>query len=69
MKVEMKLKIAGSRNGVRWPEVGGVVDLPENEARDLIDQGLAKPLAVTQKAAEAVKKVERAVAKKPEKRA
>lgn len=69
MKVEMKIHITGSRNGVRWPQAGGVVDLPDNEARDLVDQGLAKPLAVAKKAAEVVKKVERAVASKPEKRA
>ena len=65
----MKIKIAGSRNGVRWPEVGGVVDLPDNEAHDLLAQDFAKTLVVRAKAVEAVKKVERAVAKKPEKRA
>lgn len=62
MKIEMKLKIQGSRNGVRWPEAGGVVDLPDNEAADLCSQGLAEPIAETPKP-------EKAVAKKPEKRA
>ncbi|WP_332645114.1 hypothetical protein [Aeromicrobium sp.] len=60
MKVEMKIKIAGSRNGVRWPEAGTVLDLPEGEAVDLISQGVAVPVAEV--------KPEKAAAKKPEKR-
>jgi len=44
MKVEMKIKIAGSRNGVRWPEAGSVVDLPDGEAADLCAAGLAAPV-------------------------
>ena len=61
MKVEMKIRIAGSRNGVRWPEAGGVVDLPDGEAADLCAAGLAAPVA--EKA-----KPEKAVAPKPETR-
>lgn len=61
MKVEMKIKIAGSRNGVRWPEAGTVLDLPEGEAVDLISQGVAVAVA-------SAPKPEKAVAKKPEKR-
>lgn len=61
MKVEMKIKIAGSRNGVRWPPAGEVVDLPDGEAADLCAAGLAKPVA-------APKKAEKAVAPKPETR-
>lgn len=61
MKVEMKIKIAGSRNGVRWPEAGTVLDLPEGEAVDLISQGVAVVVA-------SPPKPEKAVAKKPEKR-
>ena len=44
MKVRMKTKIAGSRNGVRWPDAGEEKDLPENEALDLIAAGLAEPV-------------------------
>jgi hypothetical protein len=61
VKVEMKIKIAGSRNGVRWPEAGGVVDLPDGEGADLCSQGLAVPVAEPAKP-------ERAVARKAEKR-
>jgi hypothetical protein len=60
MKVEMKIRIAGSRNGVRWPEAGAVVDLPEGEAVDLCSQGVAVPVVES--------KPEKAVAKKTEKR-
>lgn len=49
----MKTKIAGSRNGVRWPEAGGVVDLPDGEAADLCAAGLAEPVAAPVKAAKA----------------
>lgn len=46
MRIKMKIRIAGSRNGVRWPEAGGEVDLPDNEAADLCAAGLAEPIAV-----------------------
>ena len=46
MHVEMRARITGTRNGVDWPPVGGVVDLPEVEARDLIAGGLAVESAV-----------------------
>ncbi len=42
MKVTMKTRIEGTRNGVRWPEAGGVVDLPDAEAVDLLNAGLAE---------------------------
>lgn len=45
MKITMKTRIAGSRNGVRWPAAGGVVDLPSGEAADLCAAGLAEPVA------------------------
>lgn len=43
MKIEMKVQLSGTRNGVRWPEAGGVVDLPEGEAIALVEAGLAEP--------------------------
>ena len=42
MKVTMRTRIEGTRNGVRWPEAGGVVDLPDVEAVDLLNAGLAE---------------------------
>lgn len=41
MKVAMKVQLSGSRNGVRWPVAGTVIDLPENEALELIEAKLA----------------------------
>jgi hypothetical protein len=37
----MKFKIEGTRNNVRWPEAGGIVDLPEREVNDLVAIGYA----------------------------
>ena len=62
MKVRMKIRIAGSRNGVRWPEAGEIKDLPDNEGADLCAAGLAEPVTDAPKP-------EKAVAKKAEKRA
>ena len=45
MHVEMRARISGTRNGIDWPAVGGVVDLPEAEARDLIALGAAVEVA------------------------
>lgn len=56
----MKVKIEGSRNGVRWPGAGGVKDLPDSEAIDLLNAGLAEPVQA--------QKAERAVAKAPKTR-
>jgi hypothetical protein len=61
MKVRMKTKIAGSRNGVRWPEAGAEVDLPDGEGADLCAAGLAEPVV-------AIDKPAKATGKTPEKR-
>lgn len=45
MRVQMRVLITGTRNGEDWPAVGGVVDLPDAEAQDLIAAGLAVPAA------------------------
>lgn len=47
MHVEMRARISGTRNGEDWPPVGGVVDLPEAEARALIALGAAVEVATT----------------------
>jgi hypothetical protein len=44
VKIRMKLKILGTRDGVRWPEAGGTVTLPEHEAARLCANGLATPV-------------------------
>ncbi len=43
MKVRLKGDISGSRNGVAWPPRGEVVDLPDDEALVLLNNGMAEP--------------------------
>lgn len=45
MRVQMSVFISGTRDGEPWPEVGGVVDLPADEAADMIANGYAEPVA------------------------
>ncbi|MFB7364165.1 hypothetical protein [Streptomyces hydrogenans] len=42
MRVLMKATLSGTHDGKPWPERGGHVDLPDDEARHLIRAGLAK---------------------------
>jgi hypothetical protein len=44
VKIKMLARIEGTRNGVRWPEAGSVIDLPKGEAADLCSIGLAAPV-------------------------
>jgi hypothetical protein len=37
----MKIAISGTRNGQDWPPAGGTIDLPDNEATQLITAGIA----------------------------
>jgi hypothetical protein len=41
----MRIQITGTRDGVRWPAPGGVVDLPDHEAARLCANGRAEPVA------------------------
>ncbi|WP_098010486.1 hypothetical protein [Streptomyces sp. sk226] len=41
MQVRMNVTVSGTRNGEPWPEIGEVVDLPDDEAKQLLDGGLA----------------------------
>lgn len=41
MLVRMRVEVSGTRNGESWPAKGGTVDLPEDEAVNLIAVGLA----------------------------
>lgn len=42
MQVRMKFKIEGTRDGVRWPAAGELIDLPAGEALDLVSSGAAE---------------------------
>lgn len=65
MRIKMLTRIEGTRNAVRWPEAGTVVDLPEGEARDLISSGLAEAVA---EEPPAKREPEKRPARKPETR-
>lgn len=45
MRVVMRVNITGYRDGVPWPEVGGLVDVPDHEAEGLVANGYAEPAA------------------------
>lgn len=62
MKVRMKIQITGTRDGVRWPGVGGEIDLPDHEAMRLCANGRAEPVEDRDAG------VEKAVTPQPEKR-
>ena len=66
MKVQMLIRISGTRNGEDWPAVGGVVDVTRREAERLIAAKFAKPVEAEPKKAAPV--IERAVAPKAETR-
>lgn len=42
MNVTMIRKVSGTRDGVDWPDPGDSIDVPDEEAASLIDNGLAK---------------------------
>lgn len=41
----MKVQITGTRNGAHWPAPGGTINLPDQEAANMCDQGYAEPVA------------------------
>lgn len=42
MKVQMKVQVSGTRNGAGdWPPIGGQIEVPDDEARDLIASNMA----------------------------
>ena len=43
MRVVMKTAISGTRNGASWPAVGEEIELPDEEASNLVHNGLALP--------------------------
>lgn len=44
MRVRIAAQVSGSRDGVMWPKVGEELEVPDDEAEDLIRIGIAKPL-------------------------
>ena len=60
MLVRIKGDMSGTRNGARWPKRGETIDLPPTEAAELCATGIAEPVEES--------RIERAVAKRPEKR-
>jgi hypothetical protein len=50
-KVKMLIKISGERNGVDWPAIGGTLDVPKDEAEQLVANGYAEKVAAPKKAA------------------
>lgn len=49
MKVEVKVRPTGAINGDLWPDVGGVIDLPEHVAAGMIDAGFVAAVKVAPK--------------------
>lgn len=45
MRVRMRHKVSGTRDGVEWPAPGGEIVLPDDEAVALCSQGMADPVA------------------------
>lgn len=45
MRVQMKASMSGLRDGAEWPKVGEVIDLPDQEAADMIRVGNATPVS------------------------
>lgn len=56
MKVRMKQQLTGSRNGLRWPAPGGVIDVLDVEAADLLASGIAEPVKAEKPADKAEKR-------------
>lgn len=44
-EVRMNYQISGTRDGEYWPRAGETINLPEEEAAQLISQGMASALA------------------------
>ena len=42
MRVRMRVRMTGSRNGEDWPDVGGLLDVSEDEGNALIQAGIAR---------------------------
>lgn len=54
MQVRMLRTISGDRDGQAWPPPGGTLDVPDDEAAQLIRQGLAETTDAVPEAATVV---------------
>ncbi|MFF5977171.1 hypothetical protein ACFY7C_37365 [Streptomyces sp. NPDC012769] len=43
MRIRMRVTLPGSRNGAPWPAKGATLDVPDDEAEQLIRYGAADP--------------------------
>lgn len=43
MRVKMKVGLSGSRDGQAWPQIGEVIDLPDDEAVSYLNAGMVEP--------------------------
>lgn len=64
--VRMTVPLSGTRNGVDWPPVGGTLEVPAEEAAQLIGTRLA--VAVEEVEAATVAPTESAAMKRPQPR-
>lgn len=69
MKIQIAAVISGTRNGVDWPAPGEILDVPADEAEQLIAHRLAvKPEAAEKPARGSKPEPEKATARKTETR-
>jgi hypothetical protein len=54
MRVKLLVHLTGTRNGAEWPGYGEEIDLPDQEARDMIAGGMAQPVTTFRDAEKAV---------------
>ena len=45
MKIRLKVHLSGTRNGVAWPAYGETVELPDEEAAQMVATGMADPVS------------------------
>lgn len=44
MRVRLLVEVSGTRNGQQWPPMGNEIDLPDDEARQMISAQQAVPV-------------------------
>ena len=54
MRIKLKVHLTGTRNGVEWPAYGEEIDLPDEEAADMVAAGMAEPATKHRDAEKAV---------------
>jgi len=64
MLVKMLGEVSGTRNGVLWPPIGHLIELPDDEAIPLIDSRMAIPAVDPEAAVERAVRDERSVEKR-----